>query len=159
MLDSGIPDRLGNLPARKWGILQGGVEPELATSSREGPSGHGVTLSGVIFRVAARAKKSHALDVGYVVGEVREVDSRVLPFALLADRTEQGDQIRPQASVLCAVPASNLRPKHDPYRNLQSRSYALTLRVYVITAEFENHPLSVAFSQGVDGRRARVPGS
>ena len=25
--------------------------------------------------------------------------------------------------MLCAVPASNLRPKHDPYRNLQSRSY------------------------------------
>ena len=88
MLDSGIPDGLGDFPARKWGILQGGVEPELATSSREGPASHGVTLPGVIFRMVARAKKSYALDVGCVVGEVREVDSRVLPLALLADRTE-----------------------------------------------------------------------
>ena len=88
MLDSGITDGLGNLPARERGKLQGGVEPKLATPSREGPAGHGVTLPGVIFRVAAGAKKSYALDVGYVVGEVREVDSRVLPLALLADRTE-----------------------------------------------------------------------
>ena len=65
-----------------------GVEPELAASSSEGPASHGVTLAGVIFRVAARTKKSYALAVGYVVGEVREVDSRVLPLALLADRTE-----------------------------------------------------------------------
>ena len=88
MVDRGITNRLGNLPARERGKLQGGVEPELAASSREGPAGHGVTLPGVIFRVAARAKKSYALDVGYVVGKVREVDSRVLPLALLADRTE-----------------------------------------------------------------------
>ena len=88
MLDSGITNEFGNLPARERGKLQGCVEPELAASSRQGPAGHGVTLPGVIFRVAARAKKSYALDVGYVVGKVREVDSRVLPLALLADRTE-----------------------------------------------------------------------
>ena len=87
LLDSGIPDSLRNLPDRERGILQRGVEPELATSSREGPASHGVTLPGVIFRMAARAKKSYALDVGCVVGEVREVDFRVLPLALLADRT------------------------------------------------------------------------
>ena len=57
-------------------------------SSRAGPARHRMTLAGIIFRVATRAKKSYALDVGYVVREVREIDSRVLPLALLADRTE-----------------------------------------------------------------------
>jgi hypothetical protein len=41
----------------------------------------------------------------------------------LADRPETLDQFQPQASVFCAVPASNLRPQHDPCRNLQSRSW------------------------------------
>ena len=82
-----------------------------------------MALAGVIFGVATGAEKGYAVDVGYVVGEVREVDSGVLSFALLADRTESGDQFRAQASVRCAVPASNLRPQHDLYRNLRSRSY------------------------------------
>jgi hypothetical protein len=57
------------------------------------------------------------------VGEMREVDSRVLPLAHLADRPESLDQFRSQASVFCAVPASHLRTKHDPCRNLPNRSW------------------------------------
>ena len=113
MLDGGIPDGFGNLPAGERSILQSGVEPELASSSCERSSGHGVTLASVMFRVAPWAKKSHAVDVGYVVGEVRQVDFRVLPLAFLADRSETLDQFRSQASVFCAVPASHLRTKHD----------------------------------------------
>ena len=113
MLDGGIPDGFGNLPAGERSILQSGVEPELASSSCERSSGHGVTLASVMFRVAPWAKKSHAVDVGYVVGEVRQVDFRVFPFAVLADRPETLDQFRSQASVFCAVPASHLRTKHD----------------------------------------------
>ena len=52
MLNSGISDSLRNFPDRKRGKFQGGVEPELATSSREGPASHGMTLPGVMFRVA-----------------------------------------------------------------------------------------------------------
>jgi len=49
----------------------------------------GRVLAGIIFRVATRTKQSYALDVGYVVGEVREVDHPgVLPLAFLADGTE-----------------------------------------------------------------------
>ena len=124
MLDRGIADRFGNLPARERSILQRGVEPELAASSSEGSSGHGMTLASVMLRVAPRAKKSHAVDVGYVVSEVRQVDFRVFPFAVLADRPETLDQFRSQASVLCAVPASHLRTKHDLYHSLPIRSYA-----------------------------------
>ena len=84
----------------------------------------GRVLAGIIFRVATRTKQSYALDVGYVVGEVREVDHPgVLPLAFLADRTESGDQFRRrQSSVIGAVPSSPLRPKQDPSRNLQIRS-------------------------------------
>ncbi len=61
-------------------VQQGGDD-----SDRKNPAGREVER---LIEATTRAAETRPCRIGYVVGEVREVDSGVLPLALLADRTE-----------------------------------------------------------------------